>query len=568
MSGRPTPAGGVSFWRAVLLGLLLAFGGVAGAAAPRTELVIGITQFPSTFNPNIDSMVAKSYVLALTRRPITVYDKDWQLVCLLCTELPSIENGGAVVEPLPADHPEVAKRQGVAVTFTLRPDAVWGDGTPVTTEDVRFTYAVGRHPMSGVASAELYKRILSLDIKDKQRFTLHLDRLSFAYNAINDFQLLPAHLERPAFENPAEYRLRTRYDTDTVNPGLYFGPYRIAEVVSGSHIVLLANPTWWGRKPAFQRIVVRVIENTAALEANLLSGSIDYIAGELGLTLDQALALEKRHGPRFDFHYKVGLIYEHIDLNLDNPVLADRAVRQALLLALDRDQISQRLFAGRQPVARGQVSPLDWVHGDDLPAWAHDPARAKALLDAAGWSELRNGIRYNGKGEKLSFELMTTAGNRSRELVQQVLQSQWKAVGIEIRIRNQPARVFFGETVSRRQFDAMAMFAWVSSPENVPRSTLHSSMIPTPANNFSGQNYTGFASAEMDALIDRIELELDRDKRKALWHRLQAIYGEELPALPLYFRADSFVIPKWLKGVEPTGHQYPSTLWVENWRAE
>ena len=112
------------------------------------------------------------------------------------------------------------------------------------------------------------------------------------------------------------------------------------------------------------------------------------------------------------------------------------------------------------------------------------------------------------------------------------------------------------------------MFAWVSSPENVPRSTLHSTMIPTAANNFSGQNYTGFASAEMDALIDQIELELDRDRRKALWHRLQAIYGEELPALPLYFRADSFVVPKWLKGVEPTGHQYPTTLWIENWRVE
>jgi peptide/nickel transport system substrate-binding protein len=71
----------------------------------------------------------------------------------------------------------------------------------------------------------------------------------------------------------------------------------------------------------------------------------------------------------------------------------------------------------------------------------------------------------------------------------------------------------------------------------------------------------------MDSLIDKIEIELDRDKRRAMWQRIQQIYATELPALPLYFRADPFVIPKWLKGIEPTGHQYPSSLWVETWHA-
>ena len=112
------------------------------------------------------------------------------------------------------------------------------------------------------------------------------------------------------------------------------------------------------------------------------------------------------------------------------------------------------------------------------------------------------------------------------------------------------------------------MFAWVSAPENVPRTTLHSTMIPKPENNWSGQNYTGYADPEMDVLIDRIEVELNRTKRKELWRELQQRYARELPVLPLYFRADPFVFPKWLKGVEPTGHQYPTTLWVENWSAD
>ena len=163
---------------------------------------------------------------------------------------------------------------------------------------------------------------------------------------------------------------------------------------------------------------------------------------------------------------------------------------------------------------------------------------------------------------------MTTAGNRSRELVEQVLQSQWKAVGIDVRIRNEPARVFFGQTVTERKFSSLAMYAWISAPESVPRTTLHSAHIPSKDNNFAGQNYTGFRNAEMDEVLETIEVELDRSKRKKLWRRLQEIYATELPVIPLYFRAEPYILPKWLKGLEPTGHQDPSTLWVENWRAE
>ncbi len=396
---------------------------------------------------------------------------------------------------------------------------------------------------------------------------MHLDRVEFEYNAINDFRPLPAHLERPVFEaDPVAYRNRTIFDAEPANPGLYFGPYRITEVSSGAFIVLEPNPTWWGEPPQFRRIVVKVIENTAALEANLLSGSIDMIAGELGLTIDQALAFEKRHGDQFKIVYEPGLTYEHIDLNLDNPILADVRVRKALIMGLDREALSQQLFEGRQPVAHTSVNPLDWVHSDEVPRYHEDLAAAAALLDAAGWGQVQGGVRHNAAGEPLTLELMSTAGNRTRELVEQVLQSQWQRLGIDVRIRNEPARVFFGETVAKRKFGAMAMFAWISSPENVPRSTLHSEEIPTEANGWAGQNSTGYKNPEMDQLIDAIEVELDREKRRAMWHRLQEIYAEDLPALPLYFRANPHVWPLWLEGVTPTGHMNPSTLWVEHWR--
>jgi peptide/nickel transport system substrate-binding protein len=187
------------------------------------------------------------------------------------------------------------------------------------------------------------------------------------------------------------------------------------------------------------------------------------------------------------------------------------------------------------------------------------------LLDAAGWRLRDNGIRYNAKGERLQLLIMTTAGNKTRELVQQVLQSNWRQVGIDMRIRNEPARVFFGSTVRRRKFSGLAMYAWLSSPQNVPRGQLHSEEIPSAEGGWSGQNYPGLRSPAFDTVLDSLETQCEPQENMRLWHELQKLYMEELPALPLYFRAQPHIMPKWLKGVRPTGHQYSSSLWIEDW---
>ena len=112
------------------------------------------------------------------------------------------------------------------------------------------------------------------------------------------------------------------------------------------------------------------------------------------------------------------------------------------------------------------------------------------------------------------------------------------------------------------------MYAWVQSPEGVPRSTLHSEEIPTAENAWSGQNYPGYRSEAMDKALDAAERELDTAKRRALFAGIQRIHADDLPVLPLFFRVDPFVIPKPLKGIVPTGHLNSSTLWIEQWRWE
>lgn len=546
--------------RLLLTAILLALGFLLAAPAQaKDDLVVGTTQYPSTLHPMFDSMLAKSVILAAARRPFTAFDPEWNEICMLCTQVPTLENGLAKVE-------ERDGKRGMAVTFTIRDGVKWGDGKPVTTADVVFAWEVGKHPQSQVTAAEAYRRILAIDVRDERSFTVHIDRVLWNFSSYAP-EPLPAHIEKPIFDaDPAQYRTRTKYDTEPGNPGLYYGPYRVVSTTPGASIALETNPHWFGAKPHFRRVTFRAIENTAALEANLLSGSIDYILGELGLTLDQALAFEKRNRDRFDVTYKPGLIYEHIDLNLDNPLLADRRVRQALLYGIDRNAIVAKLFDNKQPVAHGYIAETRPEFDPTAPRYAYDPKKAAALLDEAGFKTMKDGYRHNAEGKRLSLELATTGGQRVRELVQQVLQSQWKQIGVEIRLRADPPRVFSANALNRRGLEAMAMYAWISSPQSVPRSMLHSKEIPAADNGWSGQNYPGYRNPQMDEVVEALETELDVEKRKALWGRFQHLYATDLPVLPLYFRTETFIVPKWLQGIAPTGHLYSTTLWIENWR--
>lgn len=541
-----------------------AVGGAATTAAGSSDdraLVFGITQYPSTLNPLIENMSAKTIVLGMATRGLTTIDHDWEIACSLCTELPTLENGRAELVVLDDG------TEGMRLHWELLPDLVWGDGTPVTTGDFRFTWEMARHPQSGAIAMEFWRSIRDIEVVDDRNMVTLVDRRPFDFNNAFFYWPLPEHLERTVFEDaPAEYGNRSLYQADPTNPGLYMGPYLVSEVARGSHIGLTRNPHWAGKAPFFDAITVRTLERTTTLEANLLSGNLDMIFGELGLSIDQALAFERRHGEKYQIVYEPGLLYEHIDVNLDNPILSDLRVRQALMYAMDREQMVTELFGGKQPVAASLVHPMDSPYTlDGVPTYRHDPARAAALLDEAGWRLGENGIRRNAAGEPLQLTIMTTAGAKLRELVQQVLQSQWRASGIDVRIRNEAPRIFFGETTRKRNFDAMAMFAWVSAPEATPRTMLHSSEVPTPENSFAGQNYTGYANPEMDALIEAIENELDAEARRELWQQLQQIYASDLPVLPLYFRTNVHVMPKWLAGLRPTGHLISATNWVEDW---
>ena len=549
---------------------VLARPGFAERGVPTNRMLrIGITQEFESLNPLIGQMSATFYLYSMVNRTLVGLNGEAEFEAQLAVELPTLENGLARFV-------DVDGGRKLEADWEILPEATWGDGVPVTCRDLQLSWEIARSPYVSLPGAEIYREVekITFDPDRPKRCTFLYQQPKWIFNRRFQFYLLPDHLERAVFEahgdQPEGYEKHTLYTTDPTNPGLYHGPYRIKELKLGSHVVFERNPTFYGEPAHIETIVTMLIPNTGTLEANLRSGSIDMVS-TLGMSFDQAIAFARRveaEGLPFEVHFRPGLVYEHIDLDLDEPALQDVRVRRALVHAIDRPGLTDALFEGQQPPALHFVAPADrWFTDDPDRIVLYEPSRRKAarLLEEAGWTLGNDGFRYDTQGNRLRLRLSTTAGNKMREVALVYLQDQWRAIGIDARIQNEPARIFFGQTMRRRLFDGAAMYAWTQSPENVPRTTVHSREIPSEENGWSGQNTPGWANPEVDRLVDELEAEFDPGRRLDLIHAIMWHYTSEVPVIPLYYRSNNAVTPANMTGYRLSATQVSATDHVEKW---
>lgn len=557
-----------NFAKGLLLIASLGFTAPSFAAPSNNELKIGISQEFETMNPLIMSMAASAYMYRMVGRSLVVLTPEGKWVAQLAKEIPSIEKGTAKLI-------DDGGKKKIIATWEILDKASWGDGKPVTCQDFMTSHKIATSPTVSVGEKEQWTQVekIEIDPKNPKKCTFKYDKAKWDFYQLAQFFPVPTHLEGAVFDKYHQqkegYEKNSNYVRNPTNPGLYNGPYVIAEVKLGSHVTFVPNTHFYGKQPQIKKIIVKLIPNTGTLEANLRSGTIDMIS-VLGLDFDQALAFDKKakaEGLPYNVHFVPSVTYEHIDLKLDNPILKDERVRKALLLSINREDLVKALFDGKQQVALHNVSPKDpWFTADPqiVTLYRYSKRQAGKLLDEAGWKMDKDGYRYKD-GKKLSLVFQTTAGNKTRELVQVYLQNQWKQAGIEVLVKNEPARVFFGETMSKRKFEGLALFAWVSSPENSPRSSISGKSIPTAKNGWSGQNFHGWSNAAVDKDLDALDLEFNPAKRAALIHNILKAYTAEVPVLPLYYRSDISVTPKTLKNYKMSGHQFYETNNVEDW---
>ncbi|MFC6337585.1 peptide ABC transporter substrate-binding protein [Pseudomonas sp. CCM 7891] len=532
------------------------------AQPDKKQLVVGQLQFLTNFHPLIQVNNTKRLQINYGLLPLTAFNWNADNECILCEEVPTLENGLAKIVA------NADGTQGMRVQFALKKNLAWGDGKPVTSKDVAFTLKMANDPNIGFSEFNPWVRAKSIEIVDERTFVLILPKVTPGFASWD--QILPEHLEGPIYSangTSESYVKQTLYNTDPTNPGLWNGPFVLSEYRTGTRITWTPNAYWPGEKPKLEKITLTYRNNSSALIQNLLSGEIDAVpVSPGGISFGQMLDVRKQRAD-LNFQTTAGTNLERIALNLDNPIIADVRVRKALLMGINREAITQALFDGQQTVAHSLLSDTNPLFNQAIPRHGHDSDAAMKLLSDAGWSPAKDGICTNKKGDRLAIDLTTTAGNQTREQIALVIQDQLKQICIEVKPRFLPLQKYNGEVSRHREFTGMIMSSIRFSPSTSPRIALGSDRIPSEGNSWVGNNFSGYSSAKMDGALDKFQSALSAEEKKSAWADIQATFAEDLPMLPLYFYSEAYVTVPGLKGFEQNTFD-PLMIWSKNWYRE
>ena len=505
---RPRSDRGLTRLTGVAIGLVAALAGACGRRSAGTPpsndlLIVGYDREPDTLN-RFSTHILEDIQTCVVEG-LTTTDEHMNVIPLLASEVPTIANGGVRLRP----------DGGMDVTWKLRPGVVWHDGKPFTSADVRFTVDAINGPNYNPESTDGFDRISSVDTPDAQTAVVHYREIYAPYDIQFIRGTLPKHvLEGRDIDRAQDYNR---------NP-LGTGPYRVAEWKAGEYILLERVPHYWrgDEYPVIRRLLFKFIANTNTRINQLKSGEVHVVALVPWDKYREIAGL-----PSLTIHKTRGNAYEHVTLNEQHfPPFADVRVRRALTYALDRELLTRTILDGLAPVAHGPIQPVSWAYTDQITRYAFDPARARALLDDAGWKVGANGIRQR-EGRPLAFTLITQAGFAIRENMAQAIERQLRDVGVDVTVQ-----LHDGTAISAIWFEGRfdAMLHWWQMPSDPELTTFFAADRTPPA----GRNINYFKDDELTRLLYASDRTVDRAERTRLLHRAQQIVADAAPEIPLY----------------------------------
>jgi peptide/nickel transport system substrate-binding protein len=422
---------------------------------------------------------------------------------------------------------------GLVITFHLRKGVRWHDGHPFTAHDCLYTYQVTIDPKTPTAYAGDFLKVKKAEVLDDHTFRVTYDK-PFAPALMSwGSAVLPRHLlaGRDISQTPL-----TRHPIGT-------GPFRFKEWVAGQKIVLTANPDYFEGRPYIDGYILRIIPDTATMFLELRAGGID----QMGLTPLQYT--RQTETPVFQKNYNkyryLSFSYVYMGYNLKNPLFADQRVRQALAYAIDKDEIVRGVLLGLGRAATGPFKPGTWPYNPNVRTYPYDPARAKSLLAAAGWSDTNGDGLLDKDGRPFAFEIITNQGNEIRAKCAEIIQKRLAEVGISVKIRIIEWAAFVNDFINKRKFDA-TILGWTIPQDPDIHDVWHSSKTGPDELNF-----VSYKNVEVDALIEKGRSVFDQKKRKVFYDRIQEILAEEQPYLFLYVPDSLPMIHARFRGIRP-----------------
>ncbi|MFM8771892.1 MAG: ABC transporter substrate-binding protein [Candidatus Kapaibacterium sp.] len=498
--------------------------------------------------------------------------------------------------PVIAESRPTVSDDHLTYTFKIRQGVTFSDGKPLTARDVVFTFKAVKNPLITDAAAlrNYYESMADISAPNDHTVVITMSKPYFlAEYFLGGIWILPKHRFDPqsltdsysiaetndmdkAQANAAMKKFATWYNTPEVkrDPALNIGsgPYKYDEWKTGESVSIARNERWWnaGKDPwnsAYaDKVIYKVVNDRSAAVVGVKNGEIDFMEA-----VPAAKFVEEIDTVATPFIAKATItmqIYSYVGLNCQNPILQDKVVRKALAHCLDRDALIKQVVRGLATPVNSPIYNDRKEYDKSITGVGYDPAKAKALLAQAGWSDVNgDGVldkMINGRMTPFVVSILVNAGNEAREAIAVAFSDELRKVGVKLDVRKLEWSVFL-ENLRTRKFD-LSIGAWVNDPiPSDPYQIWHSSQIGN-----KGSNYAGFSSPRADQLLEMNRVEFDESKRVAYMQEFQRIVADEQPYIFLWSPQYPAIYNKRLHGVRfslvrpgynPTQWWVPKSQW-------
>ncbi len=411
-----------------------------------------------------------------------------------------------------------------SITYYLRDDVTWWDGTPVTAEDVYYTYTMMIAPETQYPNIARLRFIDTVEVLGTHTIRFSFSRVYADLLTDSDIMPVPQHIHKQSA------------GTFGQNP-VGNGPYKIEEWVPGSRLVMGVNEAYYRGRPPFDKIEIRYYFDATAMLNDFTQGQLDIIlnitpAAAQRLSGDENIVLDRRPGNTFTY----------VGWNLKHAHLVDAEIRRALSLAINTRGLLDSIFGGMGTISNGPLPPSSWGYSNDVIPLGHDLAGAREILQSKGFVDRnRNGI-LDKNGQDLVLNIITNSESSDRVALLNAITRDLEELGVQVRARTLRTDKFI-RAIINRDFDGFVM-GWSVGEKIDPTVYWYSDETRGIYNFISYKNET------VDSLIDQGVAMLNRKKAKGIWHVFQKIVYEDLPYTFLVVPDAISASHKRVKGIE------------------
>lgn len=415
------------------------------------------------------------------------------------------------------------------LVFELRKNVKWHDGAKFSSDDVLFTYEVLISDKISSPYSAGFRFVESVQKIGEYKLKVHYKQPYFKAVETWMMGIIPKHILKDE-----QNLMNSKFNVKPVGTG----PFKLHQLEHSKNIILKAYDDYHEGRPKIDEISYHVIADPMTRFLMLKSGELD-VGGVEPMQYERQLT--QKFFDMFDIYEKMSLSYTYLGFNLRREKFQDPRVREALSLAIDRDEIVKILFFKHAEVCNGPFHPSSIAFNPDVKAPSKDLQKAKKLLEEAGY----------GDSSPFTFEIATSNSSPVRPYAAQVLQYQLKKVGVEVKLRVMEWQAFLNMVVFPNKFDSV-LLGWGLSPAPDPYMFWHSDNDTK-----GGFNLVGYHNEKMNKMIEKSQSIVDKNVLSKMWKKMFKIIVDDNPYLFLYIPNEITVINKKIKNIENS----PSGIW-------